>query len=664
MKKFIAICVVVIGVFSCINAELKEGKEEDKYVLKLIPESKDLIISAIPGETIKFTLKVDGLAPLRNMVFIAGKRFFDIAGVQNRTPPYQVEITNFTVDKDSNEESIFCKVIAETNEGLFVVSNVVIVRILDMSPPQIIKFEKDQSPSDIIYSDSTFSILVEAQDLNSGISKIELMDLSNYITTKISEKVDEKYVSRRYRLVAPKRNCGVVQLLLRVYDGSLQVNFVEKRLLLKINGHPFDENAPVLTFISPAYGSFVSINEKIDVKLKAEDDCSLVDKVYYYFSYNEQVNVIDVVNKKRVVEEEFSFIVPDKLKNGESFSIYAWAEDTNNPKHGSIENAVELRLFASVTDVPKVVIISPQDNASFSIGDKISIYGTATSGRYQIKEITLRISGAHSEERKISIAPPQPLVSFNFDFIIPSNLKAGDQLIIYVEATDNSESETKGTSSPVRVNVVNPRPVVKILSPSNGDVFYPLSIINMTIFSQSSNLSIKSISYHIEGIEGVDVEETYELPIPQRSITKDFSYKLFSEIAEGTLSIVATAVDTANNEGKSDTIQVKVIDNVKPIVNVISPVYNSYVDPGSTLELTVKVEDKNSFVSEVNANIISPYNDFKKLLINKKSDEVIFSFNIPDSLVSNQVITIQVYAVDDSSLSNKSEVVQWRLRVR
>ncbi len=663
MRNVIIGLLLLYTIIGCINAELKTESGETKYSLKLLPESKDLVLTALPGDNVRFTLMVEGVAPLKGMMFYAGEKFIDIAGTQNRTPPYQIEITGFIIDKNSSEETLLCKVVAETNEGMFVTSNIVVVKVIDMNSPQIVKFEKDQTPSDSIVSDSPFSVIVETQDLNTGISRIELYDANNLLTTKIDESVSGKYVNKRYNFVAPLMNCGVVQLVLRVYDDSSQKNFAEKRLLLKINGHPFDENAPDISFISPEQKSSVSIGENITIRVRGEDDCSLVDKIYYYTSFDEQVYTVNVVNKKRVVEEDIVFRVPDSLRDQEEFSVYVWAEDTNDPKHGSRDNAAELKLVASGRDVPQVVIISPQDNVSVAAGDKVVVSGTAISKRYQIKEVALRITGSYSETRKIQLNPAQATATFSFDVNIPANLKAGDQILIYVDAKDNSSAESTGSAGPVRVNIINQKPQVQILSPSEDDIFYPSSNIGTTVFAQSSNVSIKSVSYHIEGIEGITVDETFTLPVPQKSVSKIFSYKLPDDVPEGNLYITASATDTSENQGKSGSTRIMVVDNVKPLASVVSPAYNSLVDAGSVVELVVRAEDKNSLVAEIDANVISPYNDQKKMIINKKSDEVTFSFSIPDTLMSNQIITIQVFALDDSSLSNKSEVVQWRLRV-
>lgn len=664
MKNIFIVFTIILFLLSCINAEIDNNPSDTKYSLKLSVESNDLVVTAIPGDNVKFSLSVQGVAPLKSMVFYADEIFFDISGIQNKTPPYKVDITSFIIDKNSPEKTILCKVVAKTMDGMFVTSNVIPVKVLDMKPPEIIKFEKDQSPVDSIVSDSPFSILVEAQDLNTGIGKVELFDANNLIATKYSDNISEKYFSRRYNFVAPKMNCGVVQMVLRVYDNSYQQNFVEKVLLLKINGHPFDEDAPVLSFLSPSQNSNVSIGEKIDITVKAEDDCSLVDKIYYFTSFDQQVYTIDVVNKKRVVEEMFNITVPDSLKDGEEFSIYSWADDTNNPKHGSKDNAVELKLVALGRDIPVVYISSPSDNTSVNVGDKISITGNAISNRYQIKEISLRMSGSYTETRKSIISPPQASATFNFDFTIPSTLKSGDQIVIYVDAKDNSSSETIGTAGPVRLNVVSKRPEVQIISPSEGTVFYPSGTISTVVFAQSENQPITSIFYHIEGIEGISVDDTYVLSSPQKSFSKTFTYKLPDDVSEGQLVITASALDKDNAKGEANPVTVKVVDNIKPIASVTSPAYNSYVDAGSTFDLIVKAEDKNSMVAEIDASVISPYTDSKKLLINKKSDEVTFTFTVPDNLVSNQIITIQVYAIDDSSMSNRSEVVQWRLRVR
>ncbi|MGC8927191.1 MAG: Ig-like domain-containing protein [Myxococcota bacterium] len=664
MRNNIAIALLLISLLGCVNAEIKESDVEKKYSLTLIPESNDLVLTALPGDNIKFKLKVEGLSPLKNMVFYADSDFIDISGIQNKTPPYQVEITNFFIDKNSPEKRILCKVVGETIDGMFVTSNTVIVKVIDMNAPQIIKFAKEQSPVDTIISDSTFSIIVEAQDLNSGISKIELYDANNYIRTKILDVFTEKYVSRRYNIVAPQNICGIVQMVLRVYDASSQSNFSERSLLLKINGHPFDENAPEVSFVSPEQNSTANIGETINIRVKAEDDCSLVNRLHYFTSYDEQDHIVNIVNPMRVVEEVIPLIVPQTLSDGEEFSFFVWAEDTNNPVHGSKDNAIELRLVASGKDIPSVVINSPQDNINVSIGDKINISGTAISKRHQIKEITLRLGGSYTEVRNNQLSPPQATVSFRFDFTIPQTLKSGDQILIYVDAKDDSSSESIGTAGPVRLNVVAQKPIVQILSPTNNDIFYPLGTIGTSVFAQSQVSSIVSISYHLSGIEGVAVDETFTPAPPQKSISTTFNYKLPEDVPEGTLNISAEALDKENNKGISEIINVKVIDNIKPVISVKSPPYNSLVDAGSSVDIVVNVEDKNSNVAEVDANVISPYTDYRKLLINKKSDEVKFTFNIPDNLLSNQIITIQIFAFDDSTLNNKSEVIQWRLRVR
>ncbi len=664
MKKVLFVFCIMLYVFACVDAEIKSRDGENMYSITLSTESKDLIVTALPGENVKFKVYVEGPSPLRNIVFFADSTQIDITGIQNKNPPYNIDVTSFTIDKNSEEKTIFCKVVGTTLDGMYVNSNILTIRVLDIDPPVIVKYEKDQKPSDSIVSDSPFSITVEAQDINSGIGKVEISDANNLIYEKYSEEFKGKYFSKKYSFTAPKLNCGIVQMNLKVCDNSTQKNCVEKNLLLKINGHPFDENAPSLTFIKPEQNSTVSIGENLYITVRAEDDCSLINKIFYYTSFDSQINAIEVINKKRIVEEDLTIAIPSNLEDGQEFSVFVWAEDTNDPPRGSADNAVELKLVATGKDIPEVVINNPADNASVSIGDKVVISGVASSNRYAIKEIELRITGAYQENRKTVISPPQATALFSFDFTIPSVLKSGDQLSIYVDAKDNSVSESVGTGGPVRLNIVALKPQIQIIAPANNDVFYPSGTITTTVFAQSSNSSIKSVSYHIEGIEGITVDETFVPTVPQKTLNKTFAYKVSEDVPEGELTISAEAADLNDIKGDAQPVMVKIVDNIKPLVSITSPPYNSQVDAGSSFDLVVKVEDMNSLVYEVDANVISPYNDSKKLIVNKKSDEITFTFNVPDTLISNQIIMIQIYAIDDSSLSNKSEVVQWRLRVR
>lgn len=664
MRKVIGYACMLLYLYGCVDAEIKGRDSEDRYSIELTTESQDLIITAVPGENLKFRIKVTGPSALSSMTFYADSTQIDISGIQKKRPPYSIDLTSFTIDKNSNEKTIFCKVVAVTMDGMYINSNVLAIRVLDTEPPIIVKFEKDQQPLDSIISDSPFSIIVEAQEMNTEIAKVELADLNNVVSQKYSESFRGKYFNKRFSFVAPRLNCGIVEMVLRICDNSVQQNCVEKSLLLKVNGHPFDENAPVLTYLSPQPNSRATIGDMLYIKIGAEDDCSLVNNIYYYTSFDSQVKKVEIVNKKRIVEEDIAMPIPTTLNDGEEFSVFAWADDTNDPPRGSNDNAVELKLVATGINLPKVVINNPTDNTSVSAGDNITINGVASSNRYQIKEIDLRLTGSYREIRRAIINPPQETAMFSFNFTIPSNLKSGDQIIIYVDAKDNSSSESVGTAGPVRLNIIAQRPMVQIIYPSNNDIFYPLGTINTTVFAQSSTSSIKSIFYHIEGIEGVTVDETYTPSSPQKSVSKTFVYKLSEDVMEGDLVISAEAVDSNGIQGSAQPVMVKIVDNVKPVVSITSPPYNSQVEPGSTFDLTVKVEDKNSLVYEVYAKVVSPYNDSKKLVINKKSDEVNFVFTVPDTLVSNQVIIIQVYASDDSSLANQSEVVQWRLRVR
>lgn len=664
MRKIIGYACMLLYLYGCVDAEIKDRDNEERYSIGLTTESQDLINTAVPGENVRFKIKVTGPSALNSMTFYADSTRIDIPDINNKRPPYAIDLTSFTIDKNSPEKTIFCKVVATTMDGMYVNSNVLAIRVLDTEPPLIVKFEKDQQPLDSIISDSPFSIIVEAQDMNTTIGKVELADLNNVVSQKYSESFSGKYFNKRFSFVAPRLNCGIVQMILKVCDSSIQQNCVEKSLLLKVNGHPFDENAPVLTYLSPQPHSTVTIGDTLYIKVSAEDDCSLVNNIYYYTSFDSQVKKVDIVNKKRIVEEDIAIPIPTTLHDGQEFSVFAWADDTNDPPRGSNDDAVELKLVATDIDLPKVVINNPADNTSVSVGDDIAINGVASSTKYQIKEIVLRLTGSYEETRQAIINPPQETAIFSFNFTIPSDLKSGDQIIIYVDAKDNSISESVGTAGPVRLNIMAQRPIVQIIYPSDNDIFYPLGAINTTVFAQSSTSSIKSIFYHIEGIEGVTVDETYTPSLPQKSVNKTFVYSLPEDVTEGELVISAEAVDSNDIHGTARPVMVKIVDNVKPLVSVTSPPYNSQVDPGSTFDLTVKVEDKNSLVYEVYANVVSPYNDSKKLVINKKSDEVNFNFTVPDTLVSNQVIIIQVYAIDDSSLANQSEVVQWRLRVR
>jgi hypothetical protein len=123
---------------------------------------------------------------------------------------------------------------------------------------------------------------------------------------------------------------------------------------------------------------------------------------------------------------------------------------------------------------------------------------------------------------------------------------------------------------------------------------------------------------------------------------------LWDKVPEGTYHLTAIAYDDKDNEIRSNSIVVSVVNkNIAPVVSIVSPVNDTVYAGPATMRLIAKAKDPNDKISKVE------FYSGKTLI----ATEYNYPYTYTWTNVSPGIYTIKAVATDDKGLSTSSRLV-------
>lgn len=271
---------------------------------------------------------------------------------------------------------------------------------------------------------------------------------------------------------------------------------------------------------------------------------------------------------------------------------------------------------ASAESPPSVNLTNPQNDASFLVGDIITISANASDLDGTVDSVEFFLN-----DNKIGSALP-PV----FDY--PWTAELGT-FSLTARATD-SDGLTK-TSDPISILVVDPvinPPTISITSPADESVFEEGDLVSFIANATDLGGSVDSVEYYLDGTKvGV-------------AFPDDFKFDWTADAGEFALS--AKATDNDGMSSISDTITIRVNDvNDIPVVTITSPENNSTFNAGETVKIAADVTDDGNIV-EVNFYI-------DDVLVRVDNNGSPYEYDWVSSPGTHE---IKVIALDDNSASS------------
>ncbi len=302
-------------------------------------------------------------------------------------------------------------------------------------------------------------------------------------------------------------------------------------------------------------------------------------------------------------------------------TLYRYSGTGNANINGTIIDSIP----SSLNIPPTVEITSPVSNSHFYTGDSIIITASASDSDGIIKSVNF-YNGSTLLSTD-SIAPYTHIII---------NAAAGAYNFICV-AYDNSGDS--GVSDSVNVTVsdkVNIPPTVEITSPANNSQYSTGDSIFVVASANDTDGTIVSVRfYNGSTLLAIDTIAPYTYFI--------------SNAAAGTYNLSCIAHDNSGDFGISDTVIVTVSDtvNIPPVAVITSPVNNTVVYAGESIEIIASANDTDGTIVSV-----SFYNNGTLLAIDSIAP---YTYTISNAAAG--AYSFRCVATDNSGQTGVSNIV-------
>ncbi len=315
---------------------------------------------------------------------------------------------------------------------------------------------------------------------------------------------------------------------------------------------------PPLVSVFVPYSEIIPQGVDITISANASDSDGLIDSVEF------RINSIKIG-----VDKTAPYSVNWTSEPGIK-TITAVAIDNDSANTCSTP---ETLIVGAPNNNPEVSIINPLDGQEFTIGEQLSFEVNAQDNDMQIDSVEFFL-----DSLKIGLDTNSP---YEYNWTID---RRGDTLKLIAVATDNFGART--TSDDVWIKVIgsNTPPRVNIIFPADSAV---LSEGNTTtiIANATDDVTVDSVEFFLDGNKmGVDTASPFQVD--------------WISPALGEYEIIAIAADN-EDEKNSDTINVCVVENQLPQINITSPDDESIVELGDQVTITANATDNDGTIDSV-----------------------------------------------------------------
>ena len=331
--------------------------------------------------------------------------------------------------------------------------------------------------------------------------------------------------------------------------------------------------APVVNFTSPANGATYQAGANVPMTATASDPDGSVVKVEFY-----QGNTL--LGSDATSPYQFTWNAPP----AGTYSLRAVAIDNAGLKTTS--STVSVTVKSNQPQPPVVSITSPAANATFKIGDKVTIQASASDPDGSIVQVRFFVGSTQVA----------------FDNVAPFShvwtATTAGTFAISAAATDNGGQITTSSAVSIKVdpattgggsgNTGTTKPTVQLIKPLNGATFAKGATISVEATASDPDGTIAQVEFFLNG--------------SKFATQKVAAYRAtLNNVQPGSYTLMAIATDNAGNKDTS-VVQYTVTGGAasnKPTVDIIKPLDGAKFNVGATVAVEAKASDAGGSITQV-----------------------------------------------------------------
>ncbi|MDJ1502603.1 Ig-like domain-containing protein, partial [Xanthocytophaga agilis] len=327
---------------------------------------------------------------------------------------------------------------------------------------------------------------------------------------------------------------------------------------------------PVVSISSPSANNSLMVGEVVSIAANASDSDGSIAKVEFYTG---STKIGEATTAPYTIDWTPSI--------AGSYALTVKATDDN----GGITTSSPVTIIvkaAPVNQPPVITITAPANNQTFTEGESITVTANATDTDGQVMKVEFYAGTTKIGE------------SANSPYTISWDNAMSGMYTLTAKATDDKGNVAISTPVVVTVKTTvveptpNQTPVVTISSPISDISLTEGESLNLVASASDKDGSIAKVEFYTDSTK---IGEAISVPY---SIS-------WTNIAKGTYSVTAKAIDNENTSAISQAITVTVgtKPNQIPVISITSPATGTSLTEGATLSITTNATDGDGTIAKV-----------------------------------------------------------------
>ena len=333
---------------------------------------------------------------------------------------------------------------------------------------------------------------------------------------------------------------------------------------------------------------------------------------------------------------------PTYGKPGDQIRLSAWATDTSGNR-ALVPAATTTMVTADAPPVVGLAVATPTGQLTARNNDRVVVTVHATDD-LGVVQVGYKANTGNPLDAAINATQPSTDRSATFAFHVPAGAAPGSTVRVQASASDTKGQIGQAPALDILVLDAIP-PVVTITGATTGAKVNPGQQTTVAVSVQDTG-GVASITLNATGV--TQFTQTRSVDPPQPSAITSFTFTIPSTAkATDSITLVATAIDSAGNIGTSGNVVLPVSDGASPTITLRTS--NGLTDIGAGQEVNVTAAaDDDIAVARIDltgsgAVSVSQSRAFSPALGSAVAG---FSFTVPSTVPEGATVSLQARATD------------------
>jgi hypothetical protein len=412
-----------------------------------------------------------------------------------------------------------------------------------------------------------------------------------------------------------------------------------------------DQTLPTVQILSPAHNSLVNPGAVVEITAEGADNAAVAAFEFVISGAVSLTQTVTISPALETISTTLPITVPSTTTGNDSIVVSVRSEDSSGNRSAAKSITLKVR-----------DLVAPQVSFTLSPNSSEVVAGTTVTATVVVSDevgvsvLSLVASGEISSTQSATIFPPQARATRTFAVNVPADAAEGGAIVLVATARDAAGNV--GTTAPVSLTVVvDAAPEVAIEAPAVVESGKPLTVT----VTASDDEGVSSLTFQASGAVVTSTVRT--ITPPSTLYSETFVLDVPANAAWGSqITLSATATDSRGQSRQATPVIVTVDDATPPTVTITSPINNSAVNPGSTVNVSVQATDNGSVARIDFATAgIGSMSESRVISPALASTTQSFAVAVPVTATANSTFTVSALAVDSAGLESAPATITLRV---